>query len=659
LKAARQRHRFGQGSEMTPIRNSASSETLSALLSRELTLDAFRIRSIARIAAGTAIVVAITMVFQIPLPPYVAYLIFLLSLEDTVSTLMSSIGGLVAATLAIAFSILFYVFDASEPALRIPLLALSAFLGSFLSRTSKLGPIAFLSGYVLVISQTLVDEIPDTEALTHFVLWLWVSVAVPVFTVIVVNLLTGESPVALSRQRAAALMEAIASYIELPLSQNPSLLRQKLVALNQLKEKAFLWDKKLKAFAEQDQRLFALLLEILQIARALPEQLAAPPRQALALSIRESRALFLQHRGIDVASATTVQNDVEADADPTYEALRLALRDLHEEASGNTRAGTQSAHADENQGFFVPDAFKNPAYARYAFKVAFAVLASYVTYSLLDWPGISTAVTTCFFVSLTTFGESAHKLTLRISGAVLGGVLGGLCLVFIIPSLTDIGQLCLLVAAVSALCAWVSTGSENISYAGMQMAFAFFLGVLQGYGPSSDLTVLRDRVVGIVIGNLWISVFFTSLLPVSALQQARSIWLSSLEKLSSLLVASTEQAAKDLRLEVNTKSQQADLLQSRSVFEGQLVPGRRPADTVELEAAAMERLIYSAFTLQRLLSPASSPATVDIDTSRRLLALSKGTVPDSLNPDVPDPASLVGRARLRLNEEIDHASRLL
>jgi multidrug resistance protein MdtO len=643
---------------MTSVSDSTSPEGLSGLLRRELQLDARRVRSIVRIAAGTAIAAAVAMVFQIPLAPYVAYLIFLLSQEDTVSTLMSSIGGLVAATLAIALSILFYVFDASEPALRIPLLALSAFLGSFLSRTSKLGPIAFLSGYVLVISQTIVDDIPNTEALTHFVLWLWVVVAVPVFTVIVINLLTGENPVALSRQRAAALMEAVADYIELPLSQNPSLLREKLVALNQLKDKAFLWDKKLKAFAQEDQRLFGLLLEILQIARALPEQLAATSRHTFALSVRQSRALFLQRRGIDVATVPTVQNDLEADADPACEALRLALRDLHEEASGNTRVGT-SAHADDTRGFFVPDAFHNPAHARYALKVAFAVLASYVTYSLLDWPGISTAVTTCFFVSLTTFGESAHKLTLRLSGAILGGALGGLCLVFVLPSLTDIGQLCFLVAAVSALCAWVSTGSENISYAGMQMAFAFFLGVLQGYGPASDLTVLRDRVVGIVIGNLWISVFFTSLWPVSALQQARNLWLSSLEKLSALLVAPTAQAATDLRLEVNIKTQQAALLKSRSAFERQLVPSHRPAQSAGLEAAALERLTYSAFILRRLQSPVPSPAIADIHTSQRLLALSKGAASDSPYLDMPDPTPLVGRARLRLNEEIDHASRLL
>ena len=644
---------------MTPASDSASAERLPALLRRELQLDASRVRSVMRIATGTAIAVAVAMVFQIPLPAYVAYLIFLLSQEDTASTLISSIGGLVAVTLAVAFSLLFYVFDASEPALRIPLLTLSTFLGSFLSRTSTLGPIAFLSGFVLVLSQTLIDDAPNTEALTHGVLWLWVVVATPVFTVIVLNLLTGESPVALSRQRAATLMEAAADYIERPLSQNPSLLRNKLVALNQLKGKAFLWDKKLKAFAEEDQRLFGLMLEILQIARALPPQLAAGSRHALASSLRQSRALFLKRRGIDAATVPLVHDGMDSEFDPVCEALRLALRDLHTEASGQTQAGTPNTHTAASRRFFVPDAFHNPAHVRYALKVTFAVLASYATYALLDWPGIRTAVTTCFFVSLTTFGESAHKLTLRISGALIGGLLGGLCLVFVIPSLTDIGQLCLLVAGVSALCAWVSTSSENISYAGMQMAFAFFLGVLQGYAPASDLTVLRDRVVGIVIGNIWISVFFTSLWPVSALQQARNLWSSSLEKLSALLVAPTAQAAADLRLEVNTKVRQALLLKSRSAFEGRLIQSRQPAYSAELEAAAMERLAYSAFILRRLHSSVPSPAIADIHTSQRLLALSKGAAPDSLHLDMPDPSPIVGRARSRLNEEIDNASGLL
>lgn len=644
---------------MTSLSDGVPAAGLSALLRRELRLDAPRVRSIARIATGTAIAVAAAMVFQIPLPPYVAYLIFLLSMEDTASTLMFAVAGLVAATLAVALSVLFYVFDASEPALRIPLLALSTFLGTFLSRTSTLGPVAFLAGFVLMLSQTLIDDVPSGEAITHVVLWLWVVVATPVFTVVVLNLLTGESPVSLSRQRAAALMEAVAGYIELPLSQDPSLLREKLVSLNQLRGKAYVWDKKLKVFAEEDQRLLGLMLEILQIARGLPSQISTASRRALASSVRQSRSILLKRRGTEAAPVPTLQDSAEPDSDPACAAIHLALRDLHTQASGHAPTGAPHEHAAHPHGFFIPDAFHNPMHARFALKVTLAVMASYATYTLLDWPGIRTAVTTCFFVSLTTFGESAHKLTLRISGAILGGLLGGLCLVFVMPSLTDIGQLCLLVAGVSALCAWVSTSSENISYAGLQMAFAFFLGVLQGYAPASDLTVLRDRVVGIVIGNIWISVFFTSLWPVSALQQARNIWSSLLERLSTLLVAPTRQAALQLRLDATTKAQQATLLKSRSLFEWQLVQGHGPAHTADGEAAAIERLTCSAFIAQRLQSSAQPVPNVDFQASQRLLSLSKGTAPESIHPDVPDPTSLAGLARLRLYEEIDHASRLL
>jgi multidrug resistance protein MdtO len=632
---------------------------LPALLRRELRLDASRIRSIARIATGTAIAVAIAMVFQIPLPPYVAYLIFLLSLEDTASTLMSAIAGLVAATLAVALSILFYVFDASEPALRVPLLALSTFLGTFLSRTSTLGPVAFLAGFVLMLSQTLIDDVPSGEAITHVVLWLWVVVATPVFTIIVLNLLTGESPVALSRRRAAASMEAVADYIERPLSQSPSLLREKLVSLNQLRGKAYLWDKKLKAFAEEDQRLLGLMLEILQIARGLPPQLSPASRHALASSVRQSRSIFLKRRGIESSPLPSIQDSTEPASDPACEALRLALRELYTEASGHMQVDKSNVHPAPSRPFFVPGAFHDPAHARYALKVTLAVMASYATYTLLDWPGIRTAVTTCFFVSLSTFGESAHKLTLRISGAVLGGILGGLCLVFVMPSMTDIGQLCLLIAGVSALCAWVSTSSENISYAGMQMAFAFFLGVLQGYAPASDLTVLRDRVVGIVIGNIWISVFFTSLWPVSALQQARKVWSSLLERLSALLAAPATQTAAQLRLDITTKAQQATLLKSRSAFEWQLIRARSQPDDADREAAVMEQLASSAFIVRRL-QPSDQPIPdVDLQASQRMLSLSKGITPESAHPAASDPSSLAGLARLRLNEEIDHASRLL
>ena len=62
---------------------------------------------------------------------------------------------------------------------------------------------------------------------------------------------------------------------------------------------------------------------------------------------------------------------------------------------------------------------------------------------------------------------------------------------------------------------WISAGSPRIAYAGFQLAFAFFLCVVQGPAPAFDMVVARDRVIGILIGNLAMFAVSTFLWPVS------------------------------------------------------------------------------------------------------------------------------------------------
>ena len=99
----------------------------------------------------------------------------------------------------------------------------------------------------------------------------------------------------------------------------------------------------------------------------------------------------------------------------------------------------------------------------------------------------------------------------------------------IIPIRTHVGDLAAIVFAGAFLAAWIAAGDKHISYAGFQLAFAYFLCVLQGPSPSFDMVVARDRVIGILLANVVSYFAATRVWPVSvgpridgALQKAKN-----------------------------------------------------------------------------------------------------------------------------------------
>jgi multidrug resistance protein MdtO len=191
----------------------------------------------------------------------------------------------------------------------------------------------------------------------------------------------------------------------------------------------------------------------------------------------------------------------------------------------------------EGGGFFVADAFTNPDYIRYALKATGAAMFCYFLYSLLDWPGIHTSFLTCYIVSLGTTAETVEKLTLRILGCLVGAAAGYGTMIFLIPHLTSITALIVVVFAGALAAGYVSAGSERISYAGFQMAFAFFLCVIQGPSPAFDLSIARDRVIGILLGNIVTYLLFINLWPISVGKRIDPAIAALLRRLAALMTA--------------------------------------------------------------------------------------------------------------------------
>src|SRR5260370_16620497 len=125
---------------------------------------------------------------------------------------------------------------------------------------------------------------------------------------------------------------------------------------------------------------------------------------------------------------------------PEALAATYAFAELQRELSRTP--AHQPAHAGHKpRQLFVPDALSNPAHWQFALKTTLAIMIVYGVYTMLDWPGLLTSIVTVFFVALGSVGETVHKLVLRLSGAVIGGFLAGLSILFLLPSLPSHGPL--------------------------------------------------------------------------------------------------------------------------------------------------------------------------------------------------------------------------
>ncbi|GAA5084842.1 FUSC family protein [Paenalcaligenes hermetiae] len=486
-----------------------------------------------RIALLCALMTLVAMTYQIPEAAISCYVIFFVMKSDAAESTVLALALVVLVSIVILALVGLVNLTIDSPPARLTALVVSSLFFLFLGAASRLGPLGGIIALVIAFVLTLLMYVPVGELATRALLYAWLMVAAPMALVVGFNLLVGRQPKHVLVNELIERLQLAAMALE---GQAPTTaLRQNLALGVEAQQKRLKW---LKAFHLVPTTTYKWLdAAVLQSYRILLAVLALRNQQQtehnveLAAACRAAAHDLAQGRRPQLWSFTQSYTTNSAAHEIKTALMALASEDK------------PPVIPEEKRPFFAADALTNPIYQQIAIKATGAAVLCYLIYSAIDWQGIHTAMITCYVAALGSTGETIHKLFLRIVGCLIGALFGAVVLLLFMPYMISVGALMIAVFAVCLLAAWVALGSERISYAGIQIAFAFLLITLQGFGPDIDLSVARDRVVGILLGNVVMYLVFTHIWPQSVMRSVQRRLQVIENKLQTLRQQSTQNKA--------------------------------------------------------------------------------------------------------------------
>jgi multidrug resistance protein MdtO len=483
-----------------------------------------RLNATLRIVVATAIVVVTSMTLQVPNISTSLFIVLILANQNSVVAAIEGIVIVITVTLAAALTILLLRFALDHSMLRLIAMALAFFLCMYFFRVFVAGAVGAPVAVFVTLTLASVDLFPSSEAIVRFGLWTWVAVVYPAAITVGVNfLLLPDDPEPHLRREVAARLRAVARAARGVQGKEAKTAGKALAGfatagsgpLVTLMRLAEIRDPAVRALrAERTAKILALE-RVVQSAALLPDLAISPsPSQQTRLERLAAACDSFATSTVESKRLEPIPLIPASDHGDARSALAPVLAQL-EELIGEF-AVAERPPADQprkKMRLFVPDAFTNPDYVRFALKVTLAAMFCYVAYTAVDWSGIHTCMPTCTAVALASAGATIHKATLRLVGSAFGAVAALASVVFAVPHMTSIVPLVLLVAVVTLPAAWIISGSQRTAYLGVQIAYAFYLAVLEGYAPSTNIDELRDRIVGVFFGVIVMALVFSYVWP--------------------------------------------------------------------------------------------------------------------------------------------------
>ncbi|WP_281701499.1 FUSC family protein [Acetobacter malorum] len=572
-----------------------------------------------RVAAACTTTVLVGEIWQVPDIAVPALVTMALWQRDRVTNVLAglAVNILFGVIIVMMFGLMHLTLD--HPMGLVIATAVLSFGFFFLGSASKLKPVAYMLGLVVVYAMIAIGNVPIGELATRALLYADLFILVPGAVMVCLAPFICPSPKTILTRTLAHHLRLSAALLHSPENEQT---RDQAEALLRDGTKGMMMSLKMagleKLWRKQDlaslQQAIPRSIGVLALAHAAACE--APDAPDMHSDVPESLIETLLEMANIFQSGgypTDIAQPLVPHASPALTQLVALLPDFTKPAEEDVSKKSKSKSS--SSGFFAPDAWTNPEHVRFAVKGTAAVMLSYFIFKILNWDGIHTCIITCFIVALPTMGEMISKLTLRISGALVGGALGILSIIFVMPHLTNIAAFLTLIFAGSLLAAWVKSGDERIAYAGFQIGLAFFLSDLKGYGPTSDMTTARDRIIGILLGNFITYAVFTSFWPSSAYDKIRDKVSAALKALQAQFNASSVDAELQQAAAVQSALAQAERMiefasvepihlranmddlatyqaitsQISCLTEDGLIPARRPAASAQL--ASLDKVV--------------------------------------------------------------------
>ena len=614
-----------------------------------------------RMAIACTAIVLISNTFRLPLQDVLPFFVLFVSKEEKVTTTITVVLALFAITISVGIALLVFKCTGNRPEFRIPGMAVEIFAGMYLFRVLAVGPVGFILAFIVSVTQSLVDLYPTPEEAVHQFLWVWVAVALGAGLGWLVNLQLFPIPARRVLQREFAdCWQRVARALTELIDGSPAAAQRFLLPLVKRGPVRLLKLLKLSSIEAPDLRpkqmeLTRLVLALDKTARLVFSHSARRstndaisaaektvlghlkekaeyferefrdgfvPDFASSFRLREASSgkpggFRLRQQNPDTQSKSlgyVGQAGAGNEREPTEDSLPPkvieAERTLEDLAVEPAESHETKPSSRAKKSLFVADAFTNPRHAQFALKVTLAGMIGYIFYTASDYFGIHTVYYTPLIIALGSTGATMHKGVLRIVGCVIGGGLGLICTVWLIPRFETLGMYLLIVFCLHGLAAWVAFGSERISYMGLQIALAFDLGVLKDYGPPKEIDPIRDRFIGIILGICIISIVFALVWP----EDARSlVWqklsgcLRSIARFLSLAGSPDSNLQRQqLELEIASRLSEANAFEEQATFEALLygregtnaaAPGDMTSVTEELYAASLPWVREQAATV--------------------------------------------------------------